>query len=408
VGREKDPSSGSAPAVVVARTADEIRALRPVWDRLQAQEDAPILNADPERFLALIAARADEIRPHVVLLRSPSGSETLVIGWIESERLPVKLGYKTFFHARIRSLMVVYGGVLGDRSPAACGAVLDALEDALRRGDAGAVHFNHLRVDSPLYTLARTRPGRLRRDRIVVEEPHWQTRLPDSGDAFWNGLSGSRRRYVKRYVKAIEKARGPVELECRRAPEELEEVVGIAVALSELSYKRALEAGFRDDAVTRALLRNYAERGILRAYVLRAGGEPVAFEFGVDLGPTFYPEHIGYDPDLVRCSPGTVMFIQVLRDVADDPALERFDYGFGRADYKERFGTDSWDEASVYVFAPRPGPIVVGLLRSGTVALNKGLERLVRKLGFVNWIKRRWRKRLQDDGGASGSAPGGG
>jgi hypothetical protein len=75
--------------------------------------------------------------------------------------------------------------------------------------------------------------------------------------------------------------------------------------------------------------------------------------------------------------------------------VEIFDYGFGNAVYKERFGSDSWSEASVYIFAPRLYPIFINLLRSSIRFLNAGLLYVLKKIGSLEWVKRQWRNLLQ-------------
>jgi hypothetical protein len=73
------------------------------------------------------------------------------------------------------------------------------------------------------------------------------------------------------------------------------------------------------------------------------------------------------------------------------------DYGFGDAPYKQRLGTTSWQEASVYIFAPRLYPIFTNMLHSSIKGVSLGMSYCMRKIGFQNWVKRRWRNLLQSD-----------
>ena len=227
-------------------------------------------------------------------------------------------------------------------------------------------------------------------------EPHWQTHLPDSVKAFYKDMSGSRKRYLRRYTRALEKAcSGPVEMVCYRSEDKLDHVIGIASEISAKTYKHALNVGFRDDYLTRSLLTKAAKQGRLRAYVLYASGEPCAFEYGIEYGNVFFPEHIGYDPFFRSCSPGTVLFIKVVEDLIENSNVRVFDYGFGAAAYKERFGTESWPEASVYMFAPRLYPVIINILQSSVGGINATLHYIMQKLGSVSWLKRQWRNYLQ-------------
>jgi hypothetical protein len=138
-----------------------------------------------------------------------------------------------------------------------------------------------------------------------------------------------------------------------------------------------------------------AKRDSWRAYVLYAGQTPCAFETGIVCNHIYFAEYIGYSPQWSNFSPGTILFVKVLEALSQNTAVEIFDYGFGSAGYKERFGTKSWPEASVYVFAPRFYPIIVNVLRSFVRVLNAGLLYVLKKLGSLTRVKRLWRHLLQ-------------
>ena len=61
-------------------------------------------------------------------------------------------------------------------------------------------------------------------------------------------------------------------------------MINIASEISAKTYKHALNVGFRDDYLMRSLLTKAAKQNRLRAYVLYAGGEPCAFEYGIEYG----------------------------------------------------------------------------------------------------------------------------
>jgi hypothetical protein len=138
-----------------------------------------------------------------------------------------------------------------------------------------------------------------------------------------------------------------------------------------------------------------AKRNSWRGYILYAGGVPCAFETGIVYGSIYFAEFIGYSPQWSNFSPGTILFVKVLEDLCLNTPVEIFDYGFGTAGYKERFGTKSWPEASVYIFAPRFYPIIVNVLRSFVRSLNAGLLYVLQKIGSLKWVKRLWRNLLQ-------------
>jgi hypothetical protein len=375
---------------------EEIEAIRDIWIQMLRGEYVPALNTDIERYLSVMESLKESAQPYILVLYDNNDPKAIVIGRIEMKQITCRVGYATIFKPSLRCLTVVYGGILGNPSEQASLVILKELTDTLKRGDIDTVFFNQLQLDSLIYRLTKKKPGFLSRNFSPVVEPHWQTCLPDSVEAFYKGMSGSRKRYVRRYTKALEKAgSGPVEIVCYRSEDKLDDVIKIASEMTAKTYKQALDVGFRDDSLTRSLLTKAAKQGQLRAYVLYVNSKPCAFEYGIEYGNVFFPEHIGYDPFFRSCSPGTILFIKVVEDLIENSDVRVFDYGFGAAAYKERFGTKSWQEASVYIFAPRLYPIVVNALQNSIMYVDFALKCILNKFSAVSWIKRYWRNLLR-------------
>jgi hypothetical protein len=390
---EADPnSSDEGIHVTTIRTVEGIESIRPIWEEMHAQEPYPVVNVDIDRYLSVLKSRDSVLEPYVVLAEEDGRAVGLLVGRIEDHPIPMKFGYKVLFRPRLRSLTVIYGGILGQPSPEVLKAILMELTDALKRRQVDVVFFNHLRADSLMYHICRSETSWLCRGHTTVVEPHWQTRLPEGKDSFF---TGKRRRYLKRYLRELENACGsPIEVVCYRSPQDVPRIISEASAIAALTYKSAMNVGFRDDLPTRAILELAAQQNRLRAYMLYARNQPIAFEFGVEYGPVFFPEYIGYDPRLCSCSPGTVLFLKVFKDLMDTTTIRIFDYGFGEAVYKERFGTDFSLEGSVYIFAKRFRPAVVNALRTVIGVSNQLAAATARKLGVVLKAKRWWRGRL--------------
>ncbi|HXV57104.1 MAG TPA: hypothetical protein VD704_04480, partial [Gaiellaceae bacterium] len=91
-------------SAVVARSAREVEELRPLWERLQNG----CLTSDIDHFLTYMRHAPGAVRPHVVLVED-GGRPTLVVARLEDGRLAARLGYKTLFSTRMRTLTVAYG-----------------------------------------------------------------------------------------------------------------------------------------------------------------------------------------------------------------------------------------------------------------------------------------------------------
>lgn len=381
---------------VVAGNFEEIEAVREIWEQMQRDESMPVLNADVDRYLAVLESMKDAVQPYIIVLYDDDNPKAVVIGRIERQRVTSRLGYTTILKPSLRCLSVVYGGILGQSSEQTSARLLQEMMDILRRGDVDVVFMNHLRVDSHLYRLSRTSQHFLCRDRFPSAEDHWQTHMPETAEEFYANITRKRKKEWKRLGRRLEEAAGgALRVECYDQVSHLDHFIEVASMISAMTYKTALNAGFDDSSLTRSTLTQAAGRSWWRAYILYAGDVPCAFETGIIYGRTYFAEAIGYNPEWSDFSPGTILFVKVLEDLSRSTQVNIFDYGFGGAAYKERFGTRSWPEASIYIFAPRLYPIFVNATRSFVMGMNQGLGYFANKIGSVGWIKRRWRDLLR-------------
>ncbi len=382
--------------ITIARNIDQIEAIRPIWEKMQQNENSPKPNADIDRYLSTITSAEQKIEPYVILLHNNNQPQAILIGRIENAQIPCRLGYKTLFNPSIRCIIVVYGGIIGQLNPDVSALLIQTLINSLKRGDADVLFFNHLRLDSLMYQFATTKPNILCRHHFPLIEPHWQTKVPDTVEDLYSRFGRKRRKEWKRLSKRLEEAAGgQIEVKSYRHECQIDEFARIASKISTVTYKDKIGAGFEDTSQTRSLLVQAAQSNWWRGYVLYAGDEPCAFESGVIYERTYFAEVIGYDHHWGPFSPGTILFIKVLEELCRSRSVNIFDYGFGNAEYKERFGTDFWLEGSVHIFAPRLYPILLNLALTSTSAASGALNYLVTKAGVYNWVKRHWRNLLR-------------
>jgi hypothetical protein len=382
--------------IKIAKSFEEVEAIRDIWMQMQQDESGPALNTDIDYYLSVLESLKETAQPYVIVLYNNSAPEAIVIGRLETRQITCRIGYTTIFKPSLHCLAVVYGGILGKPSEQTSAKMLQELTDTLRRGDADVVFLNHLRIDSRLYYLATSMPGFWCKDHSRVIESHWQTHIPESIEAFYKIIPSKHKREWRRCERKLAgKLNGPVEVVCYRNEKDVDYIIETSCEISRLTYKHTLDVGIVDNALTRATLKQAARNGILRAYLLYVNDVPCAFEIGVCCGDVFLPEYMGYDPKWTAFGPGALLWVKVIEDLCTDPLINILDYGFGDAAYKERLGTKSWPEASVYIFAPRLRPVVINMLRISVSVTNSILRFIVQKVGSVGWIKRRWRSLLQ-------------
>lgn len=374
-----------------ARTIDELPALEPPWIALRTAHGAATPNAEPQRFAATVEALGADVEPHVTLLGDVSDPRAIIVARRSTRRLGCRVGYLSLPSPRLRCLDVVYGGLITDGSEQAKQAVCDHLRLALEARDVDHVMVNHLPVTHELF-------GRLSRGFVFTPagldgspSPHW--RFTFAAGPFKNTLARFSRKHRYNVRRAdrllVDHFGGDVTLEAITRADELDGFVDDAVRITNAGWQGVAGAGFGDPQVQRALLARAAEQNRLRCYRLRCAGEAIAYQAGVVCDDVYHLQATGFLPHLARLSPGQVMLIRAMRDLCAS-GVRAIDYGFGDASYKQMYGTESWNEATIYLYAPT---------REGRSArLLHCLVRAVSRLAAWRWlaqrVKKHWRARL--------------
>ncbi len=399
MSRESKTQSSDKWEVVVARNFEEIEAIRPVWEQMWRDGPYPVPNAHIDRYLSVVRTSGDGVQPYVMLVRDKGCPAAMIIGRIEKHQFKCKIGYRTICDPRLRCLSVIYGGILGQPSSAASAQIVELLHGILRRRIVDVVFLNQIRADSNLHeAMRKKRTGFLCRSHCQKFQQHWQTSIPYPWDGFRRMISRKHERDVHRCVRNLEKAcSGPVKVVCYSQKEDISEFVKVSSRISALTYQRRMGQGFVADPLTLALLTQAQEYGWLRAYVLYAGSEPVVFEFGCVQGDGYFAETAGFDPRWKAYSPGTILQLRIFERLSRDDKVQTYDYGFGDATYKQRFGSVSWPEVSESLFAPAWYPITVNLVDSSIRGLSLGLQYLAQRFGLASTVKAWWRHHIQPD-----------
>ncbi|MCK4784753.1 MAG: GNAT family N-acetyltransferase [Desulfobacteraceae bacterium] len=382
--------------VVVARNFEEIEAIRPIWEQMQRKGPHPTPDADIDRYLSVIEACSDDVRPCVLLLEYEGCPAAIIIGRIEKHQWALRLGYKSLFKPTLRCLSVVYGGILGQPEGDYCSLLIGALRNQLRAGEVDVVYFNHLRTDTAFYQAIRKIPGFLIRGSLSGVEDHWHMSVPESMDRFYLSRSHKSRYNLRRAVRKFEEDYPCKDQLVKYTTEaDVDDFIQMSAGISSGTYQDALGVGIVNDERTRSLMKAAATHGRFRGHVLLAGDKPCAFQFGLCFGRIYYLVNIGYDPAFRPYQPGTVLFLRFLESLCDDPSTDVVDFYFGDAWYKKRYGTEHWPETCVWLFAPRAHLIFLNALQNFAIWVNAGLKCVVRKIGAEAWIKRGWRNVLR-------------
>jgi len=376
-----------AVAVRVARTAAELDALREAWLGLEPRS----IDALPDVFGAVLDGREEVLGAHVAVAERDGAPVALAACRIEDRHAEARFGYATLHRARLRTLTLVHGGIVGaDDDAEAVDALAAALVAAVDAREADAVFFHKLALDSPLHRAVLRAAPRRRRQRFLAVDRHWTRELPDTYEAFLSSLS--RRKHLKYYLRKLEKEYGErLTLTRHHRPEDLETLLADVEAVAARTYQRGLDAGFHAER-DRDIVATGLAAGRYNAWVLAIDGAPVAFEYGELHGGTYFLGGKGYVPELRDKSLGNYVALHVLQELIGEGSARRIDFGFGDADYKRSFGDGGWDEADLTVYARRPRPLAINALHSAIVGADRGARRLAGR-DRVAKVKSLWRSR---------------
>jgi CelD/BcsL family acetyltransferase involved in cellulose biosynthesis len=380
-------------SVEVARTLDEVEALRPTWAALQS----PFLTSDLDFVLAYVENTRGVHRPHAVVLSDESGPVALVSGRIEDAPLPARLGPKTVLNPTVRSLTVTYGGFMGQVDGTTTPQLLAALQESVEPGEIDIIRMRMLDLDSPVRTAAIEGSPFLRREHFSAQMPHWRTQISGSLDEFLARRSRRRRESVRRYAKRLEKTYGDgARIEIFRTRDQIDHLFADSALIHRETYQHVLGVGFSDEKVQRALTELAMDRGWFRGYILYLNDAPAAFWHGNAYKGVFGIGATGFDPAFADARPGTYLLMRAVEDLAADGSVHTLDFGFGDAEYKRHFGDECRPEEDVVLVERRARPLALNLARTGLQGTTKVARGAVERVGGLGRLRRRRRERLAE------------
>ncbi|NMO57798.1 GNAT family N-acetyltransferase [Actinoplanes sp. TBRC 11911] len=367
-------------------TATDLETLADTWRRFEI--------VSPHASLELFTVVHDALgeQPHVLLLEEDGREPILVVARVERRPVRVKAGYRTLFTAPARWLVVVAGGIVGARTADDYRAVMRALTASLRRGDADILQLSKVPVDGPLAEVAASHLSWLRRGHGAAPQVHHTSDLSGGLDSLLSRRSKGTRWRIRKRLKKLGDPEAKMSVR-RIGPDDAEDdVVRILDSIASGSYQRGIGVGFADDPLHRAFVRWAIAGGAYKIWLLSLEGTPVAYLNGLTHHGTFHLFETAFDAARADDEPGAILLARVLQELADDPAVDGFDYGYGDAQYKSSMSDASWDETDVLFFAARPRALSLNLLNTGA-ATAVGLGKRV--LGGERVAAMRKRKRAE-------------
>lgn len=164
--------------------------------------------------------------------------------------------------------------------------------------------------------------------------------LPQSNEELLAGVSASLRSQIKRRRKGLEKALGELEFRTVSGGEGFQRDLETFLRLEGSGWKGESGTAILSRPATERLYREFAAaaaaKGWMRLYVLEAGGEPIAADYGVAFAGCNSFIKTGFDEAHGKLSPGLVLRAEILRSSIEE-GLQHYDF-LGEADtYKTRW-----------------------------------------------------------------------
>jgi len=386
--------------VQVLRSFTEVEAIRDVWMRMQWHP-----NSDIDFYRMVGQSMPSVVRPHVLVLWRDGVPQAILAGRVEDDTLTVRAGRSSISGSRTRSLVFIYGGLLGSPTHGECTLLVGKILSTLRRGEADRVFFNHLPVNSILHEALTRIPRFYSRDYCSFIQVHRRLQLPASPAEFRGSLSPKVRSNLRwKANKLIKQHHGDVRIDCYAKPSEFELMIHAIETVAANTYQRGFGSGFGGTADDRMRLQMKSQKGWLRSFVLYVGDKPCAFWAGTLYGGTFHSDFVGYDSAFREYSVGSYLLVNVIEGLCA-PGPERevvaIDFGLGDAEYKRIVSDQEWKDASPCIFAPSLRGVALNAYRTPLMHLDK-IGRFLLSDETKGRAKHLWR-----DGVASNANPGG-
>jgi hypothetical protein len=377
---------------VIARTIkslQELETVRACWEEWQNHP-----NNDFEHFKLVCQLRKEVISPYVTAMECGGQLRALLVGRLEHTLFVPAIGYFKPVRIPATIVTVLYQGLLGQVDEKIVQVMVRHLWSSLASGEADAVVFHGLPDDSLLRQGLLVYGSTWFCEKNPQRSVHWEMVLPEEGKFLQQKMVSKHRTSIRKKQHELDSAFPGKSSWCWIS--RFTDVQGLCARIENIAartYQRSLGAGFIDDEDHRRRYILFAERGQLRIQLLEIDGEIRAFWIGTVYQGVFHSFETGYDPDLRRYEPGTLIFIRMVDELARD-GVRKLDFGLGDASYKQRFGDKCWGEATFRLFAPTTKGIALRTSMGLFSTADSFGRRLVQKAGVLDRLKTRWRRRL--------------
>ena len=376
--------------VTTVLNIQQLDELRETWSKFK-----PHPNAEFQHYKMVLTTRPNILSPYILIISERGECIGMLIGRIEIIKPKLSVGYFNIPLLPLKTITVVYGGLLGCYSDESAIAIIEAIRSDMSKNNIDHLYFNCVKIDSPIVDILMNKTSFLTKDVSEIPNKHWQTKVKDSLHAFLKEKFDSyEKSKILKPVRIFEKeTKEKVEIKVfsDQAPTMCRE----AELVASKTYHRGIGAGFSNNLGTVLRYENAAKKQQLLSFFLYLNNVPISFWIGTVVDRVLYLEFTGYDPVYEKMQPGRYLFFKMYDYVSENKIADLIDYGLGDAAYKRKFGDICWDEISLRLYAYKFKPFLQKNVISATNRIILLFKTFAIKFDLINLVKKRWRKRVQ-------------
>ena len=335
------------------------------------------------------------LKPCIVIAYENKNPISLLVGNIREKHLKLKLGYKSLLKIKCRYLEIMYGGILGDKSPLVSKGIVNFLKNILPNENIDYIFFKALDINSNMYKAAKKYGGKICVSRYELANPHIFINIPESYKKFLENQTKKRRHEVRRYSNRFEKEfNGKFVIKLYRDLKDIDIILKDTFEIASKTYQHKLGVSVRDNKDTRKRFQFELEKKRLLVWIMYIERKPVAFWTFINYKGTMLASQTGYLQGYNKYRPGLYLFFKIIDYFCINDEVNKLDFGFGDAQYKRELAHSTIIESNVSIYSfNSKGLLINSIGIFNGISLNM-YRKLSKRFEMIRKIKKKSRDSL--------------
>ena len=186
--------------VHIIKNLNDLTHISDDWKKLQWHP-----NTDFDFYNLIVSIRDNIIGPYVLVLEKENEVKSILVGRLEIMTFKYKIGYKEIFKLCVKSINILYGGILGDIDENVSNKYIKSLKRALTHREANLIKFSSLNIDSLFYKILRDSESTFYKLLFLERSTHYLINITNSFEEFMSRFKSKHLYNFRRSRKKIEK-----------------------------------------------------------------------------------------------------------------------------------------------------------------------------------------------------------